>query len=58
MGNVWNWILARLSEPSSWAGIAAGAAAVSSSLQSNTGLAASVLSGILAVVVAEKKTGG
>jgi hypothetical protein len=57
MGNVWNWILARLSEPSSWAGIAAGAAAVSAGLQSNTGLAASVLSGILAVVVTEKKGG-
>lgn len=48
------WALARLDEPSTWAGVAAGAAAVGAALQSHTGVTAALIAGILAIVKAEK----
>jgi hypothetical protein len=54
MANVFSYLVARLGEPSTWAGIAAGAAAVGVSLQSNTGLYAALLSGLAAFLVPEK----
>lgn len=48
-----NWIKARLSEPSTWAGIAIAATAVASGLSSGASWSA-LLGGVLAAVLKEK----
>ncbi len=55
MRKVWSWLVARLSEGSTWAGIAAFAAAVAHALQSNASLGAAVLAGAVAFVIPDKK---
>ncbi len=54
MENIWEWIKARASEPSTWAGLAAAAGSVAASLQSGTGLAVAVVAALVAVVKAEQ----
>lgn len=56
MQTVLSWITARVSEPSTWAGIAAGAAAIASALNSHTSLAAALAAGVAAVVIGEKSS--
>ncbi len=53
MQKVLDWVIARLDEPSTWAGIAAGAAAIGAYLQSNTSLAGAIVAGLVAVIKAE-----
>lgn len=48
------WALARLNEPSTWAGLAAGAGAIGTALQSHAGLGAAVIAGVVAAVKSEK----
>lgn len=48
------WILARLDEPSTWAGISAAAGAISTTLQSHAGLGVAIVAGAIAAAKAEK----
>jgi hypothetical protein len=52
---VLNWVLARLDEPSTWAGIGVAAAAVGVALQSGASLWVAVLAGVAAAVKSEAK---
>ncbi len=54
MEEIWNWVKARLNEPSTWAGISAAAGAVSVSLESHAGLAGAVIAALVAIVKAEQ----
>ncbi len=54
MQKVIDWFIARIKEPSTWAGIAAAAGAVGVSLESNTSIVAAVVAAFLAVVKSEK----
>jgi len=49
------WVVARLAEPSTWAGIAAAAGAVGVSVGSHEGVAAAVVAALVAVVKSEAK---
>lgn len=55
MQQVWNWIVARASEGTTWAGIAAGATATAVALQAHQPLYVAVLAGLAAVVIPEAK---
>ena len=50
-----SYLLARLSEPSTWAGIAAGAAAIGTALGSGMTLTGSLFAGVVAFLIPEKK---
>jgi hypothetical protein len=54
MQKVWNWFLARLSEPSTWAGISSGSMALSVALQSKAGLGAAAIAAVVAFVKSEQ----
>ncbi len=54
MEKIWEWAKDRLGEPSTWAGIAAAAGAVSVSLASHAGVAAAVVAALIAVVKSEQ----
>lgn len=56
LNTFWNWLKARAAEPSTWAGISAGAGAISAALQSKAGLAGAVVAAIVAITTAEKST--
>ena len=49
-----DWLVARIKEPSTWAGISAATLAISVELQNHTGLGAAVIAALIAVVRAEK----
>lgn len=49
-----NWIVARLCEASTWAGIAAGCTAVSVAISNHATLAAALLAGVAAVLIPER----
>lgn len=53
MNSVWNWIKARLAEPSTWAGVAIAATAISTGLANGSDWAG-LLGGVLAAVLKEK----
>lgn len=53
MSDVWNWVKARLSEPSTWAGVAVAAMAISNGL-SNHADWGGLLGGVLSAVLSEK----
>jgi hypothetical protein len=53
MTDAWNWLKARLAEPSTWAGLAVGAMAISNGLANKTDLAG-LIGGALAAVLSEK----
>lgn len=55
IGKSLHFLVQRLSEPSTWAGIGIAAAATASALESHVGLGAALLSGIVAFLVPEKK---
>ena len=55
IGKSLHFLAQRLSEPSTWAGFAAAAAATGVALESHVGLGAALLSGIVAFLVPEKK---
>ena len=50
-----HFFLARLSEPSSWAALAAAAAATEAALQNKAGLVAALLAGLAGFFMSEKK---
>jgi hypothetical protein len=54
MTSVLNWVVARIKEPSTWAGISAATLAISVELKNHTRLAAAVIAALIAVVRAEK----
>lgn len=56
MSSVLNWIVARLKEPSTWAGIGAVAAAVGASVSSNSSLWAAAAAGLIAALTPEKSS--
>jgi len=49
-----HFLLARLSEPSSWAALAAAAAATEAALQNKAGLVAALLAGLAGFFMSEK----
>lgn len=53
MSKIWNWVKARLAEPSTWAGVSVAAMAVSNGLASHADWAG-LIGGVVAAVVAEK----
>ncbi len=54
MQKVVDWFIARIKEPSTWAGIAAAASAVGVSLESHAGISAAVVAALFAIVKSEK----
>lgn len=54
MKSFFNWLMARLSEGSTWAGIAAAAGAASVALQSNHGLWAAAAAAFAALMIPDK----
>lgn len=56
MNAILSWFRARLAEPSTWAGIAAGASAIEQAMHGNTAGLAGVLTGLLAIVIPEAKS--
>lgn len=56
MSDVWNWLKARLSEPSTWAGIAVAATAIGSGLSNGSSWGA-LIGGALAAILSEKSSG-
>jgi hypothetical protein len=55
MRKSWSWLVARLSEGSTWAAIAVFATAADHALQSHAGLAGAIMAGVLAFVIPDKK---
>ena len=53
MSKIWNWIKARATEPSTWAGVSIAAMAVSNGLASHADLAG-LVGGVIAALMAEK----
>lgn len=53
MQQVLDWLKARLSEPSTWAGIGIGATAIGVALQSNSSLVGALIAGAVAIIKAE-----
>lgn len=51
----WGWVKARLQEPSTWAGVALAAMAISNGLANGSSLAA-LIGGALAAVLKEKSS--
>ena len=54
MSALLDWLIARLKEPSTWAGIGAVAVAIGGALQGHTDQLATVIAGALAVVLPEQ----
>jgi hypothetical protein len=53
MKPVLNWVVARLKEPSTWAGIALVAGAIGGALHGHTDQLASIVAGLLAMAIPE-----
>ncbi len=53
MSHIWDWLKARIMEPSTWAGVAVAAMAVSNGLANHADLAG-LIGGVIAAVVSEK----
>lgn len=54
MKTVWNWLMARLSEGSTWAGIAAASGAAAVALQNHAGLWAALVAALAAIFIPDK----
>lgn len=55
MTTVWNWVKARLAEPSTWAGVAVAAMAVSNGLATHADIGG-LVGGVLAALLSEKSS--
>lgn len=55
MQGIWNWVVSRLKEPSTWAGVSIAAMAVSTGLANHADLA-TLIGGVLAAVLSEKSS--
>ena len=55
MTSIWNWFVARMKEPSTWAGVSVAAMAVSTGLATHADLA-TLVGGVLAAVLSEKSS--
>lgn len=53
LSTAWSWLKGRLSEPSTWAGIAAAAGTIGVQLQSNTTIGAALVAAAIAFVKSE-----
>jgi hypothetical protein len=56
MNSIISWVVARATEPSTWAGIAVGATAISHALSGDTASLGVVLASLAAMVLPEAKT--
>lgn len=53
MSNVWNWIVARLKEPSTWLGLSLAAGAIANGLASKADWS-TLIGGVIGAIVNEK----
>jgi hypothetical protein len=54
MDKIFEWFIARFTEPSTWAGIGVGAIAVGTALQSHATIYSALLAGVVSVIAKEK----